>query len=100
MITFIILAAMALVTMGIVIGIIAAVSLGIRREERNHSLETEAEDPMTRGARRITGFSFSRPSFSLLSHEITTKGPVAADKIHTPDDSAMSESMKVSHMGR
>lgn len=102
MIAFVLLTAMVLVTMGVVIGVIAAVSLGIRREERGHSLETEVEDRMTRGARRMTGFSFSRPSFSLLSREtqITTKGPTVADIVHAPGDSAMPRSgIKVNHPG-
>jgi len=102
MIAFVLITAMVLMAMGFVIGAVAAVSLGIRREEHGHSLETEAEDRMTRSARRLTGFSFSRPSFSLLSRETqsTTKGPTAADTVHAPGDSAISPSgIKVKQHG-
>jgi hypothetical protein len=62
------LTALALVTMGIVIGVIAVVSFGIRREERNLSMETDADDRVTRGVRRITGLSCSRLDSSGLNH--------------------------------
>jgi len=40
---------------GIMVGIIAIVSLGVRREERDFSLTREAPDQLTRGARAMTG---------------------------------------------
>jgi len=64
---FFLLTALVLVTMGVVIGVITVVSFGIHREERNLSLETEADDRVTRGVRRITGLSCSRLDFSGLN---------------------------------
>lgn len=49
------LTAVALVTVGVVIGVIAVVSLGIRREERGLTLTSDAQDRLVRGARRLTG---------------------------------------------
>lgn len=68
MIALIFLTAMILVSVGVAIGVIVVVSLGIRREERDHSLETDAEDRITRGARRVTGLSCSRLRLYMLGH--------------------------------
>jgi len=48
-------AAVTLVLAGIVIGILAAVSLGIRRDERDRSLTNDVTDRVARGARRVNG---------------------------------------------
>jgi hypothetical protein len=48
-------AAIALVAAGVVIGVIAMVSLGIHREERQFTLTGGTQDRVTRGARRLTG---------------------------------------------
>jgi hypothetical protein len=48
-------AAIALVATGVVIGIIAVVSLGIHREERSFTLTCSTQDRVARGARRLTG---------------------------------------------
>ena len=58
MIEFFLLTALVLVTMGVVIGVITVVSFGIHREELNLSLETEVDDRVTGGVRRITGLSW------------------------------------------
>jgi hypothetical protein len=68
MIEFVVLTALVLVTMGVVIGVIAVVSFGIHHEERDHSLESDAQDRITRGTRRMTGLSCSRLDASMLSH--------------------------------
>ncbi len=60
MIEFFLLTGLVLVIIGVVIGVITVVSFGIHREERNLSMETEVEDRVTRGVRRITGLSCSR----------------------------------------
>lgn len=55
--------AIALVVTGVVIGIIAVVSLGIRREDRPGSrLPVDANDRVTRGARQLTGLHVRRPA--------------------------------------
>lgn len=53
--------AVALVTIGAVIGVIAVVSLGIRREEQQFTLTSDSEDRMVRGARRLTGLYTRTP---------------------------------------
>jgi hypothetical protein len=45
-----------LIMTGAVIGAVAVVSLGIRREERAFSVTTPTQDRVALGARRITGF--------------------------------------------
>jgi hypothetical protein len=55
------LAALALVITGVVIGVIAVVSLGIRHEERALTLTSDTRDPLARGARRLTGLYVSTP---------------------------------------
>ena len=41
---------------GVVIGMIAAVAVAIRREDRRYSLSGTAPGVVARGARRLTGF--------------------------------------------
>jgi hypothetical protein len=53
-------AALVIVTLavflsGVVLGVVAMVSLAVRREERRNSLFGAAPDAMARGARRLTG---------------------------------------------
>jgi hypothetical protein len=48
-------AVIALVATGVTIGVIAVVSLGIHREERNLTLTRSTQDRVARGARRLTG---------------------------------------------
>lgn len=55
MIEFYLLTAVALVTVGVAIGVVAIISLGIQREERNGSLMNHPTDRVLRGARRATG---------------------------------------------
>ena len=55
------LAAVALFIGGAVIGVVAVVSLGIRREERDLSLTSDRNDRVTRSARRLTGASSRIP---------------------------------------
>lgn len=50
------LTAAALVTLGVAMGIVAIISLGIHREERDGSLMNHATDRVQLGARRATGF--------------------------------------------
>ena len=55
-------AAIALVATGVVTGIIAVVSLGIRREDRRgRRLPVDANDRITRGTRQLTGLYVRRP---------------------------------------
>ena len=56
MIEIYLLTAVALVIAGVAIGIVAIISLGIHREERNSSLKNHTTDRVLRGARRATGF--------------------------------------------
>ena len=55
MIEIYLLTAAALVTVGVAIGVVAIISLGIHREERNGSLMNNTTDRVQRGARRATG---------------------------------------------
>ena len=55
--------AITLVATGVVTGIIAVVSLGIRREDRRGSrLPVDANDRITRGTRQLTGLYIRRPA--------------------------------------
>lgn len=49
------IAAAALLAAGAVLGILLAVCLGIRREERDFSFAAERTSRVARGARRLTG---------------------------------------------
>jgi hypothetical protein len=40
---------------GVVTGVVAAIALAIRREDRRYSLVREAPDRISRSARRLTG---------------------------------------------
>lgn len=57
-------AAAALVAMGVAIGIIAVVSLGIRREDRPGDSSADIDDRVARGARRLTGLYARRPGLA------------------------------------
>jgi hypothetical protein len=56
MIEIYLLTAAALVTVGVAIGVVAIISLGIHREERDGGLMNHTTDRVLRGARRATGF--------------------------------------------
>lgn len=56
-----VVAAIALLVTGIAIGVIAVVSLGVRREERAFTLTGDTRDPLARGARRLTGLYTRAP---------------------------------------
>jgi hypothetical protein len=62
------LAAVSLFIGGAVIGVVAVVSLGIRREERDLSLTSDRNDRVTRSARRLTGASSRIPG---VIHEVS-----------------------------
>jgi hypothetical protein len=51
----VITAIVALFFGGVVIGILAVVALGVRREDRRYSLPGEAPDRLSRGIRRLNG---------------------------------------------
>lgn len=53
--------AVALVIAGAVLGVVAVVSLGIRREERDLSLTSDITGRGARGARRLNGVSTRIP---------------------------------------
>ena len=52
-----VIAAFALIAMGVVLGAVAIVCIGIRREEKAMSLARPAPGRMANGARAVTGFS-------------------------------------------
>jgi len=56
-----IFAAIALVAAGAVIGILAVVALGIRRDDRRGGFPARTHSAMARGARRVTGVSSRSP---------------------------------------
>jgi hypothetical protein len=58
------LAAAALIAFGAILGIVAAISLGIRREEKAHSLTTASTNRVTNGARTVCGVYTSIPGVS------------------------------------
>jgi hypothetical protein len=62
-----VVAAIALLVTGVVIGVIAVISLGIRREERALSLTGDTRDPLARGARRLTGLYVRTPDMTRWS---------------------------------
>ena len=65
--------AIALVATGVVIGILAVVSLGIRREDRRGGFPADANDRLARSARRVTG--------------VGTRGPeLPRETSHRPDN--------------
>jgi hypothetical protein len=53
--------ALVLVMAGAAIGVLAVISLGIRREERNLSLTSDITDQAARGARRLNGLYTREP---------------------------------------
>lgn len=52
----VIIAAFALIAMGVVLGAVAIVCIGIRREEKAMSLARPAPGPMANGVRAVNGF--------------------------------------------
>lgn len=56
-----ILIAIALVAAGAVIGALAVVSLGIRRDDRRNGFPASTDDRIARGARRMTGAAARSP---------------------------------------
>jgi hypothetical protein len=56
-----IFAAIALVAAGAVIGVLAVVALGIRREDRRGGFPARPRGRVARGARRVTGAGSRRP---------------------------------------
>jgi hypothetical protein len=57
-------AAAALVATGVAIGIIAVVSLGIRREDRPGDFPADIDGRVARGARRFTGLHARGPGLA------------------------------------
>lgn len=55
------MSAAALLIAGVALGVLAVVSLGIRREERDLSLTNDITDRAARGARRLNGLYTRRP---------------------------------------
>jgi hypothetical protein len=62
MIAAVLIIAVAIFAAGVAAGIIAVVSLGSRREERQMSLNRAAPDQLTKAARLLTGLHVSHPS--------------------------------------
>lgn len=48
---------------GVVIGMIAAVAVAVRREDQRYSLSSAAPGVVARGARRLTGFGSAGSHF-------------------------------------
>ena len=59
-----IFAAIALVAAGAVIGILAVVALGIRRDDRRGGFPARTHSRMARGARRVTGVGTRSPELT------------------------------------
>jgi hypothetical protein len=59
-----IFAAIALVTAGAVIGVLAVVALGIRREDRRGGFPARPRGWLARGARRLTGAGTRGPELA------------------------------------
>jgi hypothetical protein len=57
MVGFVITLAIAVFVGGIMVGVLAAVSVAIRREDRHHTLAVEAPDRLSRNTRWMTGIS-------------------------------------------
>jgi hypothetical protein len=53
--------AIALVAAGAVIGVLAVVALGIRRDDRRGGFPARTRDRIARGARQVTGVGVRRP---------------------------------------
>jgi hypothetical protein len=58
----IIVIALVVFAAGAVAGVIALVSLGIRREERDFTLTRRAPGQLTQGTRRVTGLWVRQPA--------------------------------------
>ena len=59
-----IFASIALVAAGAVIGILAVVALGIRRDDRRGGFPARTHSRMARGARRVTGAGTRSPELA------------------------------------
>jgi hypothetical protein len=59
-----IFAAIALVGAGAVLGILAVVALGIRRDDRRGGFPARTHSRMARGARRVTGVGTRSPELA------------------------------------
>ena len=57
-------AAIALVTAGAVIGVLAMVALGISRDDRRGGFPARPRGPVARGARRVTGAGIRGPGLA------------------------------------
>jgi hypothetical protein len=67
------LAAVALIGVGAVLGFLALVSLGIRREGTAHSMTTPTSDPIARGARVASGVGTRTPGI-VQEHRLDRPG--------------------------
>jgi hypothetical protein len=56
--------AIALVVAGAVIGVLAVVSLGIRRDDHRDGFPAGTDDRVARGARRVTGVGVRGPELA------------------------------------
>lgn len=56
--------AIALVAAGAVIGVLAVVALGIRRDDRRGGFPAHTDDRIARGARRVTGVGARGPELA------------------------------------
>ncbi|HTP17295.1 MAG TPA: hypothetical protein VMK13_15850 [Streptosporangiaceae bacterium] len=65
---------------GFMIGVIAVVALGVRREERRFSLLTGTKSRVAQGARHVTGFSTRFPE---LARQDRRSGRPAEPPIHS-----------------
>ncbi len=54
---------LAIFLSGLVIGVLTAVAVAVRREDRRYSLSGAAPGVLARGARRLTGFGGSGPHY-------------------------------------
>ncbi len=57
---------------GVVAGIIGVVSMAIRREEKNHTLTSEATDNLTRAGRWLNGVYVRAPRRTAAADRETT----------------------------
>jgi hypothetical protein len=70
----ILIIAVGIFAIGAVVGIIAVVSLGIKREDRNPFLQVVGPDNLTRGARFLTGLSVKNDDYVPNVFEDTLAG--------------------------
>lgn len=62
---WIVVTAIVVFFVGALVGVVATVSLAIRREDRRYSLVREPPDMMSRGTRRLIGVDVSDTSWPL-----------------------------------